>query len=89
MIREIRPHIDPPRPLLVTGIAGVAGYNAFRFFRGRYPDQVIGIRQTNNWPLRGEGVVACNAEDTEGLAKLFDKHQFAAVLNCSGNCALK
>ena len=79
----------PPLPLLITGVAGVAGYNAFHFFRARYSDQVVGIRQVNNWPLRGAGIVACNAEDRDGLARLFDQHQFAAVLNCAGNCALK
>jgi dTDP-4-dehydrorhamnose reductase len=33
--------------------------------------------------------VACNAEDRDGLARLFDAHGFAAVLDCAGNCALK
>jgi dTDP-4-dehydrorhamnose reductase len=67
----------------------VAGYNAFHFLRARYPGQVIGIRQRNNWPLRGEGIVACDAEDADGLARLCDRYAFAAVLNCAGNCALK
>ena len=31
-------------PLLITGITGVAGYNAFFYFRDQYPSQVIGIR---------------------------------------------
>ena len=79
----------PPLPLLITGVAGVAGYNALRYFRERFGDEVIGIRQFNNWPLRGAGIEACNAEDRDGLARLFDRYQFAAVLNCAGNCALK
>jgi dTDP-4-dehydrorhamnose reductase len=79
----------PPLPLLITGIAGVAGYNALAYFQRRYPGQVIGIRQHDNWRLVGEGVVACNAEDYGGLSRLFDKHHFAAVLDCAGNCALK
>jgi len=33
--------------------------------------------------------VACNAEDPAGLARLFDRHGFAFVLDCAGNCALK
>ena len=82
-------HAEPPLPLLITGIAGVAGYNALAHFRSKYPGRVIGIRQRNNWPLRGEGIVACNAEDADALRGLFDEHQFAAVLNCAGNCALK
>ena len=32
-------------PLLVTGIAGVAGLNAFKYYRAKYPGQVIGIRR--------------------------------------------
>lgn len=80
---------DLPLPLLVTGIAGVTGYNAFRYFRHRYGAAVIGIRQENNWPLRGPGIEACNAEDRPQLAKIFSCYRFASVLNCSGNCALK
>ncbi len=82
-------HGKVPLPLLITGIAGVSGFNAFHYFQSRYPGQVVGIRQRDNWRLDGEGMVACDAEDYDGLCKLFDEHQFAAVLNCAGNCALK
>lgn len=78
-----------PLPLLITGVAGVAGYNALDYFRRRYPGQAIGIRQRDNWPLSGEGVVACDAEDPVALRRLFDEHGFRSVLNCAGNCALK
>ena len=76
-------------PLLITGVAGVAGYNALAYFQARYPGQVIGIRQRDNWRLSGPGVFACNAEDREGLAGLFAEHRFRSVLDCAGNCALK
>lgn len=76
-------------PLLITGVAGVAGYNALDYFSSRYPGQVIGIRQQDNWRLSRPDVVACNAEDPAGLARLFQQHRFGAVLNCAGNCALK
>jgi dTDP-4-dehydrorhamnose reductase len=76
-------------PLLVTGVAGVAGYNAFRFFRERYADQVIGIRRRDNWPLRGPGVVPCDSDDVGELQRLFDRHQFRAVLHAEGSCKLK
>ena len=56
---------------------------------GKYPGQVIGIRQANDPRLQGPGIVACDAEDREGLARLFDRHRFASVLDCAGNCALK
>lgn len=82
-------HPEPLLPLLVTGVAGVAGYNAFHYFRHKYGKQVIGIRRKDNWPLRGDGIVACDGDDGESLARLFDKHQFAAVLNCEGTCKLK
>lgn len=76
-------------PLLVTGVAGVAGYNAFRYFSARYPGQVIATRRANNWPLQGPGIVGCDADDGEQLARLFDRYQFRSVLNSEGSCALK
>lgn len=79
---------QPPLPLLITGIAGVAGFNALRYFQAKYPGQVIGVSQESGEPA-ADGVVACNLEDREALARLFDAHDFAAVLNCAGNCALR
>jgi dTDP-4-dehydrorhamnose reductase len=76
-------------PLLITGITGVAGYNALHYFRKRYPGQVIGIRPRQTWRLTGDDVVALDAEDAHGVRALFDRHRFGAVLNCVGNCALK
>ncbi len=78
-----------PLPLLVTGIAGVAGYNAFAYFQSRFPGQVVGIRQEDNWRLSGEGIIACNAENRDTLSRLFDRWRFRSVLNCAGNCALR
>lgn len=89
MYRSSFPPCQPPLPLLITGIAGVAGYNALAYFQSRYPGQVIGIRQLDNWRLGGPGIVACNAEDRDGLAELFRQYRFASVLDCAGNCALK
>lgn len=79
----------PPLPLLITGIAGVAGYHALHYFSARYPGQVIGIRQRDNWPLDGACIVPCDAEDRDALQRLFDRYGFRSVLNCAGNCALK
>jgi dTDP-4-dehydrorhamnose reductase len=78
-----------PLPLLITGVAGVAGYNALHYFRTRYPGQVVAIRQEDNWRLVGEGIVACDAENHQRLRALFDEYQFRSVLNCAGNCALR
>ncbi|MBS0207828.1 MAG: sugar nucleotide-binding protein [Planctomycetes bacterium] len=84
-----RPRLTPPLPLLITGVSGVPGYNALPYFRRRFPGQVVGVRQRDNWKLRGPDIVACDAEDRDGLLRLFDQYEFRAVLNCAGNCALK
>lgn len=76
-------------PLLITGITGVAGYNAFRYFHRRYPDRVVGIRPRQTFRLQGAGIVAQDAEDLAGMRDLFRHHRFRAVLNAVGNCALK
>ena len=85
----MRPENKLALPLLITGVAGVAGYNAFQYFSAKYPGQVIGTRREGNWPLQGEGIEPCNAHDGETMARLFDKYQFGAVLNCEGTCKLK
>lgn len=84
-----RPVDQVALPLLITGVAGVAGYNALAYFTQRYPGQVVGIRQADNWPLRGANVVACDAEDRNELLRLFDRWQFRSVLDAAGNCALR
>ncbi|SMP71239.1 dTDP-4-dehydrorhamnose reductase [Neorhodopirellula lusitana] len=75
--------------MLITGIAGVPGYNALHYFRSLYGEQVIGIRQPTMWPLIGEGIVACEVEDAQQVDELWAKYQFASVLNCGGSCRLK
>ncbi len=87
---------DPPSdcpplalPLLITGVAGVPGYNALPYFCRRYPGQVVGLRQEDNWRLTGDAIVGCDLEDRDELARLFEQHQFRSVLNAAGVCALK
>jgi dTDP-4-dehydrorhamnose reductase len=89
MLRPANPPTAIPLPLLITGVAGVAGYNALHYFQEKYPGRVFGIRQVDNLRLTGPGVVACNAEDRNGLDRLFEQHEFGAVLDCAGNCALR
>jgi dTDP-4-dehydrorhamnose reductase len=90
MLRVIaRAHESVSLPLLITGLAGVAGYNALQYFRQRYPGQVLAIRQEDNWPLTADGIIPCNAEDQGRLRALFDQYKFRSVLNCAGNCALR
>jgi dTDP-4-dehydrorhamnose reductase len=82
--------LPPTRlPLLITGISGVAGYNALFHFRRRYPGRVIGVRPPVTWRLTGPDVVALDTEDETALAALFEHHAFRSVLNATGNCALK
>jgi dTDP-4-dehydrorhamnose reductase len=76
-------------PLLITGITGVAGYNAFAYFQRRYRGQVIGVRPTQTWQFVGSAIVPLDLEDRTGLQALFAEHRFGSVLNYAGNCALK
>ncbi|NLF71032.1 MAG: sugar nucleotide-binding protein [Candidatus Anammoximicrobium sp.] len=80
---------DPPLPLLITGIAGVAGYNAFDYFHRRYPGRVIGTRRADNVLLSGPAIEACDIYDADTMQRLFDRYQFASVLSCEGTCKLK
>ncbi len=75
--------------MLVTGIAGVPGYNAFHYFRDLYGDQVLGVRQKNMWPLTGDGIVACDAEDAASVSELWQQYRFRSLLNFAGCCRLK
>ncbi len=76
-------------PLLVTGVSGVAGLNAYAFFRQRYGDAVVGQRPRNNWPLTGPGIVGVDMENRDGFRRLIHEGEFRAVLSCGGSCALK
>jgi dTDP-4-dehydrorhamnose reductase len=67
----------------------VAGYNAFHYFRKRFPGQVIGIRPHQTFRLNGEGILAIDADDAAGMRELCQEFRFGSVLNCVGNCALK
>ncbi len=76
-------------PLLVCGIAGVSGYNAFRQFRAKYGTQVFGQRPKRNWPLSGDGIIGCDLEDVDSFRQLLIDNKIKTVLNCGGSCALK
>lgn len=76
-------------PLLITGVSGVAGYNAFHYFRRKYPGQVVGIRPQPTWKLVGAGIVAQDTDDAASMGQLCERVGFRSILNCNGNCALK
>ena len=78
-----------PLPLLITGVSGVPGFNALFHFRRRGGTRVVGIRPTSTYRLTGPGIVALDTEDEAGLERLFREHRFRAVLDTTGNCALK
>ena len=76
-------------PMLVTGIAGVSGYNAFHHFRRKFGDRVFGIRREQNWPLKGDGIIGCDIEKYDKIRDLIERHSIRTILNCGGSCALK
>ena len=53
-------------------------------FHARYPGQVIGLRRADNFLLTGDGIVGVDIDSQRTLLRLFEKHQFASVLNCEG-----
>src|SRR5437870_2962635 len=89
MFSDHLPEVPLALPLLITGVTGVAGYNALSYFQRRYPGQVFGTRPRQTWQLNGPGIVAVDAEDRRSLRDLFRAFRFRSVLNCVGNCALK
>lgn len=88
MVSEQLLELSQRLPLLITGISGVAGFNAFHYFQ-KHPGKVIGIRPRQTVGLNGPGIVPLDAENLCELRALFDRHRFRSVLNCAGNCALK
>jgi len=90
LLAILNQHDDPPAfPMLITGLAGVPGYNAYHYFRSLYGDNVVGIRQPNMWPLKGDGIIACDLDDGRDVKSLWEKYQFKTVLNTIGSCRLK
>lgn len=89
IVREQIPELAQRLPLLITGITGVAGFNALHYFQMRYPGSVIGVRSQRTVGLGGPGIVALDAENFHDLGELFDRYRFRSVLSCLGNCALK
>ena len=75
-------------PMLITGIAGVAGYNAFAYFRHKYAE-VWGQRPKKNWPLQGPGIVGVDLEDEQELRHVLRQGRFKTILNCGGSCAFE
>lgn len=89
--REPRPLLQwaDRLPVLVTGVAGVVGFNIFHYLQQKYPGQVIGIRPIVNWKLTGDGIVGLDPDDVTQVRELFQRYPFRSILSCGGSCALK
>lgn len=76
-------------PIMICGIAGVSGYNAFHWFRDRYGNGVIGQRPRRNWNLNGEGIVGHDLSEVDSIRSVVQSNGVRTVINCGGSCALK
>jgi dTDP-4-dehydrorhamnose reductase len=76
-------------PILVTGLAGVPGFAHFNFFRSNHIP-VVGVRPKRKWNMNLPGAEGADVEDlVDALPELYRRHGFCAVVDASGNCALK
>ena len=83
---------EPPKiplPLLVTGVTGVAGYNALAYFQSRFPGRVYGVVQPDVVDFPAPETLLAEARHLAAIEALFEKYRFRSVLDCAGNCALK
>ncbi len=87
--RDVRPllQVADRLPVLVTGVAGVVGFNIFHYLQQKYPGQVIGVRPTANGRLTGDGIVGLDPENVEQVRDLFRRYHFRSILSCGGSCA--
>lgn len=76
-------------PIMICGIAGVSGYNAFHWFRNRYGNQVVGQRPRRNWNLVGDCIVGHDLSEVDSIRSVVQSHGVRTVINCGGSCALK
>ena len=80
----------PPTKLLITGVAGVPGFNAWLFFRKLYGDGVIGLLPGHRSAQISAGLMALDEENPgEVFRSWFAAQSFTHVLDASGWCALK
>lgn len=82
-------------PLLVAGLPGVPGFNAFFHLRALFPGRVFGIGASHipslsgRENLYGDGILPADPENSGDIEKLFQGHGFRSILDASGWCALK
>lgn len=76
-------------PVLITGVAGVVGFNLYAHLQHKYPGQVFGVRPVKNWRLTGPGILSADMDNQEEVEKLLKTHRFGSIVSCGGSCALK
>jgi dTDP-4-dehydrorhamnose reductase len=88
---------EPRLPLLVAGIQGVPGYNAFLYFSRLFPGQVHGLVPLHSElpaaplgeSLASSGLIRIDQENQTQVAQLFSTYPYRSVIDASGWCALK
>jgi dTDP-4-dehydrorhamnose reductase len=88
-------------PVLVAGLPGVPGYNAFLYLRALYPGpgRILGICPPHVPALAaalrgsdssaGSGLIVADAENPEEVDRVFREFGIRSVIDASGWCALK
>jgi dTDP-4-dehydrorhamnose reductase len=86
-------------PILVVGLPGVPGYNAFYYLRARFPGLVVGICPPHvpnlAETIRGASapgqpdLVVADAENPQDLDRVFGEFRIRTVIDATGWCALK
>ena len=82
-------------PILVLGLPGVPGFNAFFNLRALFPGAVLGVAPPNAPQLSspgsgfGPGILAADPEKPEEMEAIFRAHNIRTVVDATGWCALK
>jgi dTDP-4-dehydrorhamnose reductase len=82
-------------PVLVLGVPGVPGFNAFLRLRALYPDSVFGVAPPHAPELNapgnpwGPGLLAADPENPGELAAVCEAYNISTVVDASGWCALR
>ena len=89
------PGLPGDGPILVAGLPGVPGYNAFFHLRALFPGRVLGFGPPRTPSLTdpggpfGPGILPVDPEDAGAVSRAFDAFGFATVVDATGWCALK
>lgn len=76
-------------PVLITGLPGVPGYNAFLGLRALFGSRILGQKPPHAQGLDAEGIHTVDPADLEAVSRLMDRFGIRSVLDATGWCALK